>query len=544
RRGRSPQEKHMKFYVTTPIYYVNDRPHVGHYYTTMVADVLARYHRLRGDETFLLTGTDEHSLNVDRKAKAEGVPTRDFVDRMAAQWQLTWSQLGISNDDFIRTTEPRHRAGVEDLVRRVREAGDIFESTYEGPYCVSCERFYLEKDLVDGRCPLHPSQEIQHLKERNHFFRLSAFADRLRQHIEEHPDFVQPDERRNEVLATINGGLEDFSMSRQSLEWGIPFPDDPEQVVYVWFDALTNYMTAVGYGTDEAQFRHLWPADLHLIGKDIIRFHAIYWPAMLMSAGLPLPKTVFAHGFLYFKGRKLSKSEGVMLSPFDLAAALMPAAAVAAGAEPTPAALDAVRFVLLRHVPFGRDGDVTYEALVDRYNADLANDLGNLASRVLKMLKQYTAGVVPEPGVGVVGPHAELRELADGIAERVDAALLALDFARALDETWRLVSRANRYVEESKPWELRKDEARAAELDTVLYNLTETLRLLTYLMAPYLPWASEALALQLRIPPPATVGGEGQPLAEVLRWGGLKAGHQTVVGDVLFPRLDRVTSEG
>jgi methionyl-tRNA synthetase len=528
----------MKFYVTTPIYYVNDRPHMGHYYTTMVADVVARYHRMRGDDTFFLTGTDEHSLNVDRKARAEGVPTRQFVDTMAAQWQEAWQSLGISYDDFIRTTEARHRAGVEELVRRVRDAGDIFESTYEGPYCVSCERFYLEKDLVDGRCPLHPSQEIQHLKERNHFFRLSAFADRLRAHIEAHPGFVQPEERRNEVLATINGGLEDLSISRQSIEWGIPYPDDPEQVVYVWFDALTNYMTAAGFGTDQARFEHYWPADVHLIGKDIIRFHAIYWPAMLMSAGLPLPKTVFAHGFLYFKGRKLSKSEGVMLSAFDLAAALTPA-----GGEPSPTALDAARFVLLRHVPFGRDGDVTYEALVDRYNADLANDFGNLASRSLKMLRQYTEGVVPGPGEAPSGIHAELRDITDGLAGRVDAAMLAYDFGGALEEVWKLVSRANRYVEESKPWELRKEPSRAAELATVLYNLAESLRLLTYLLAPFLPFSTDALAAQLKVPSPLTVGREGSSLEETLRWGGISAGHRTEVGDVLFPRLDRVVTE-
>ncbi|MDQ6747224.1 MAG: methionine--tRNA ligase [Candidatus Dormibacteraeota bacterium] len=531
----------MKYYVTTPIYYVNDRPHMGHYYTTMVADVLARYHRLRGDDTFFLTGTDEHSVNVDRKARAEGIPTRDFVDRMAAQWQQAWKSLDISYDGFIRTTDERHRAGVEDLVRRVREAGDVFESTYEGPYCVSCERFYLDKDLVDGRCPLHPSQDIQHLEERNYFFRLSAYADRLRQHIEEHPEFVQPEERRNEVLATIKSGLEDFSMSRQSVEWGIPFPDDPEQVVYVWFDALTNYMTAVGFGSDPQTFERYWPADVHLIGKDIIRFHAIYWPAMLMSAKLPLPRTVFAHGFLYFKGRKLSKSEGVMLSAFDLASALMPAAVDVA--EPTPAALDAARFVLLRHVPFGRDGDVTYEALVDRYNADLANDFGNLVSRVLKMLKQYTGGVVPRPQPDPAGIHAELAGVAEGLAGRVDAALLAYDFGGALDDIWRLVTRANRYVEESKPWELRKDAARAAELDTVLFNLAESLRLLTYLLAPFLPHSTDVLARQLRVPLPSTVGPQGESLEQVLRWGGLQEGHQTEVGPVLFPRLDRIAVE-
>jgi len=451
-----------KFYVTTPIYYVNDRPHMGHYYTTMVADVLARYHRMRGDDTFFLTGTDEHSVNVDRKARAEGVGTREFVDRMAGQWRETWQRLGISNDDFIRTTEARHRAGVEELVRRVRESGDIFESTYEGPYCVSCERFYLDKDLVEGRCPLHPSREVEVVSERNYFFRLSAFADRLRGHIEAHPEFVQPEERRNEVLATINGGLEDFSISRQSVAWGIPFPGDPEQVVYVWFDALTNYMAAVGFGTDTARYDHYWPADVHLIGKDIIRFHAIYWPAMLMAAQLPLPKTVFAHGFLYFKGRKLSKSEGVMLSPFDLARALMPAVA-GDDPEPSPAALDAARFVLLRHVPFGRDGDVTYEALVDRYNADLANDFGNLASRTLKMLRQYTNGVVPAPSDELSGIHADLRDLSAGLGDRVDAALSRFDFAEALETAWLVVSRANRYVEEARPWELRKDQSRPVQ---------------------------------------------------------------------------------
>jgi methionyl-tRNA synthetase len=523
-----------KYYLTTPIYYVNDRPHIGHYYTTVAADVLARYHRLRGDDTFFLTGTDEHSLNVDRKAREEGVTTREFVDKMAPQWQETWAKLDISNDDFIRTTEERHKAGVLELVRRVRDAGDIFEGTYEGPYCVSCERFYLEKDLVDGRCPLHPSREIERVEERNFFFRLSAFGPRLREHIKAHPEFVQPEERRNEVLATIESGLEDFSISRESVKWGIPFPDDPTQVIYVWFDALTNYLTAVGYGTDEERFRHYWPANVHLIGKDILRFHAIYWPAMLLSAGLPLPKTVFAHGFLYFKGRKLSKSEGVMLSPFDLAAQLTPGSD-----EPSASGRDAARYLLLRHVPFGRDGDITYEALVDRYNADLANDFGNLASRTLKILKQYTDGVVPQPPAEVEARTEALHALVAEATTAFHAAMDDLDFSGALEQVWRLVGRANGYIEESRPWDLRKDPSREIALNLVLYNAAEMLRILTYLVSPFLPGAADELAKQLRVPRPMSVHKDGYTLDDVLSWGGLAAGHMTEVGPVLFPRLDK-----
>jgi len=516
-----------RFYVTTPIYYINDRPHIGHAYTTLVADVLARYHRLRGDQTLFLTGTDEHSLNVARKAQEEGLDPQAFCDRMAALWRRTWADLGVSHDDFIRTTEPRHIRGVEQLVRRVQEAGDIYAGVFEGPYCISCERFYVERDLIDGRCPLHPSQPIQRLEEKNYFFRLSAYADRLRRHVEAHPEFVQPEERRNEVLAVIDQGLVDFSVSRESVHWGIPFPGDPRQVVYVWFDALANYLTAVGYGTDDAAFQRTWPAEVHLVGKDILRFHAIYWPAMLMSARLPLPKTVFAHGFLYFKGRKFSKSEGVILSPYELAAHFSPGQALTDHALP-PHTLDAMRYVLLRQVPFGEDGDFTYEGVSERYNADLANDLGNLVHRSVHMLQLYADGRVPAHRGGA-GAEAALRDAFARTGAEVGSAMERFDFLAALQATWAAINRANKYIEEAAPWTLKK-QGDTERLGAVLYHLLEAIRVTAVLVAPFLPHASRRIREQFEI--------RAAPTWSETQWGQLAEGTRVSPAEALFPRLE------
>jgi methionyl-tRNA synthetase len=516
------------YYITTPIYYVNDRPHIGHAYTTIAADVLARFHRLRGDQTFFLTGVDEHSLNVLRAARREGIAPQDFCDRMAPIWQRTWADLDITHDDFIRTSEPRHQRSVVQLIGRVRQAGDIYEGVYEGLYCVSCEHFYLERDLVDGRCPFHPSQPLERIEEKNQFFRLSAYGDRLREHLLAHPGFVQPEARRNEVLALIDRGLADFSISRQSVEWGIPFPDAPGQVVYVWFDALANYLTAVGYASDDARFRRQWPADLHLIGQDIVRFHALYWPAMLMSAELPLPRTVFAHGFLKFQGRRFSKSEGVILSPYDLAGRFGPSAA--GGASDTgilPHALDALRYVLLRQVPFGEDGEFSDQGVTERYNADLANDLGNLVHRSIHMLQLYCDGRIPAHKGGT-DLEASLRDAFAAACQAVPPALERLDYSAALLAIWAAINRANRYIEEAAPWRLKRDGS-SERLEAVLYHLLEAIRVTAVLVAPFLPYASRRMREQL--------GLHDAPTWTETAWGRLAEGSRVEPSEPLFPRL-------
>ncbi|MDA8216956.1 MAG: methionine--tRNA ligase, partial [Dehalococcoidales bacterium] len=352
-----------KFYLTTAIIYVNALPHVGHALEMIATDALARYKRLTGYDVFFLTGTDENSLNAERRARELGIPPQAYVDQMAATIQSVWQKLNISNDDFVRTTEERHRQTCQNFFEKVRQNGDIYKSTYEGWYCVSCEAFRAEDELVDGCCPIHTGQKAEWISEQNYFFRLSAYQDRLLKHIEEHPEFIEPEIRRNEIVNFIKSGLQDFSVSRASMRWGIPVPGDPQQVIYVWFDALLNYLTGVGYADNPEMFAHYWPANLHVVGKDITRFHAIYWPAMLMAGGVPLPKQVFGHGFVYQKGERMSKSRGNVVDPAGIADEF--------GADP-------LRYYLLREVPFDRDGDFAWPTFVQRYNADLGNDLGNL----------------------------------------------------------------------------------------------------------------------------------------------------------------------
>jgi methionyl-tRNA synthetase len=506
------------FYITTPIYYPNDVPHIGHGYTSVAADFLARYHRLRGEEVLFLTGTDEHGLNIQRRAEAAGIDPQAWVDEMAPRWKEVWAGLDIAYDDYIRTTEPRHEKAVQRLLTAVHENGrdDIYLGTYEGLYCVSCEAYYTEDELVDGMCPIH-GRPVERMVEENYFFRLSAYADRLLEHYETHPKAVQPETRRNEVLSLIRGGLQDFSISRTNFRWGIPLPWDPNHVCYVWFDALTNYITAAGYGTDEERFARVWPADVHLIGKDILRFHAVYWPAMLMAGGVEPPDQVWAHGYLTVGGQKMSKTNATGIHPFELTEHF---------------GVDSYRYYFMREIQFGQDGSFSWESMVDRHNADLANGLGNLASRILAMLGSSFDGVVPEPGAE--GVEDDLPALIADVARRYDEHMSELALSQALAAVWEVVGRANGYLVERQPWNVAKDEARRGELAAILYASAETLRILAILIGPIMPAAAQRLWEQLGIEQPL----EAQRLPSAAAWAGLPPGTKTAKGDALFPRLD------
>jgi methionyl-tRNA synthetase len=506
------------FYITTPIYYPNDVPHIGHAYTSVAADFIARYHRLRGDEVFHLTGTDEHGLKLQRAAEEAKMEPQAWVDQMEPRWKEVWARLRIAYDDYIRTTEPRHHEAVQRLLSAVHDNGrdDIYLGTYQGLYCVSCEAYYTEDELVDGNCPIH-GRPVERVSEENYFFRLSAYADRLLEHYEESPSAVEPETRRNEVLSLIRGGLQDFSISRTNFRWGIPLPWDPSHVCYVWFDALTNYVTAAGYGTDPARFGRVWPADIHLIGKDILRFHAVYWPAMLMAGGVEPPLQVWAHGFLTVGGQKMSKTNATGIHPFELIDHF---------------GVDSYRYYFMREIQFGQDGSFSWESMVDRHNADLANGLGNLASRVLAMLGSYFDGALPEPGGN--GEEDDLPKVVDDAVRRYDEHMLALALGQALGAAWDVVTRANQYLVEKEPWKLARNEGRRGELGGVLYAAAETLRILAVLISPIMPDAAAELWSQLGSAEPL----EAQRLPEAARWGGLAPGTITSKGEALFPRLE------
>jgi len=506
-----------KFYVTTAIVYPNAAPHLGFIYELVGTDTLARYHRLAGDDTFFLTGTDEHSQNVRRRAEEEGIPTTEFASRMAQLYRDVEARFGISYDRFIRTEDPDHVRGVQAFISKLQARGDIYKGTYEGWYCVSCEAFKGEADLKDGYCLIHPTLKAQWLKEENYFFKLSGYQDRLQQHIDKHPDFVQPESRRNEVLGWLKTGLQDFSISRSTIKWGIPFPGDDKHVVYVWGDALVNYVTGVGYGNDEAKFKHWWPADLHVIGKDITRFHCLYWPAMLMSAGLAVPKRVYAHGFLTVRGEKMSKSVGNYIDPFE--------AVDRFGAE-------AVRYLLLRELPFDRDGDISWETMTDRFNADLANDLGNFVYRTLSMLQRYFDGKVPAPDGDATALDKQLRTAFERAVRGQDKHMKTLAFTGALDLIWDAINRGNKYIEESAPWVLAKQSDQRKRLQTVLYNLVEAIRLTAYLVSPFLPETAVKIAAQVK-------ADLNTPWATARDWGRLAPRTQTSLAGVLFPRIEK-----
>jgi methionyl-tRNA synthetase len=506
------------FFVTTPIYYPNAEPHIGNGYTTVATDFVARYHRLRGEKVFFLTGTDEHSQGVLRKAEEAGVDPKAFVDRMEPKWREVWDLLDISHDDYIRTTEARHAAAVQKLLTAVHENGrdDIYLGTYEGLYCVSCEAYYTEDELVDGMCPIH-GRPVEAMSEENYFFRLSAYQDRLLDHYAARPEAVEPESRRNEVLSLIRGGLRDFSISRTSSRWGVPIPWDPKHVCYVWFDALTNYITAAGYADDPERFERTWPADIHFVGKDILRFHAIYWPAMLMAGGVEPPRQVWAHGFLTVGGQKMSKTRATGIHPKILVDAF---------------GLDAYRYYFLREIQFGQDGSFSWESMAERYNADLANGLGNLASRVLAMIDSYFGGEIPVPAVEEAA--GELPKVADDAAARYDRLVEEVALSPALAAVWEIVTAANQYLVERAPWALAKDEARREELGSVLYASAEVLRILAVLIAPVMPGAAARLWEQLGMAEPL----EAQRLPGAATWGGLKPADRVRRGEALFPRVE------
>ncbi|TMK93485.1 MAG: methionine--tRNA ligase [Actinobacteria bacterium] len=507
------------FYITTPIYYPNDVPHIGHAYNAVATDFIARYHRLRGEEVFHLTGTDEHGLKLQRAAEAAGMTPQEWVDAMEPKWREVWARLDIAYDVYIRTTEPRHEEAVRKILLAVYENGrdDIYLGHYEGLYCVSCELYYDEADLLPGElCPIHEIP-VEFLREDNYFFRLSAYTDRLLEHYERNPSAVEPETRRNEVLSMIRGGLQDFSISRTTFAWGVRLPWDETHINYVWFDALTNYITAAGYAEDPDRFVRVWPANIHSIGKDILRQHAVYWPAMLMAADVEPPMQVWAHGFLTVGGKKMSKTNATGIHPFELIDRF---------------GVDSYRWFFMREVQYGQDGSFSYEAMVDRHNADLANGLGNLASRVLAMLGTNYDGVVPEPTEG--GWEADLPDVIVQAVERYDEHLSAVRLTAGLAAIWDIVSRANRYLVEKEPWQLAKDPARGDELAGVLYASAETLRILAILIQPIMPGAAQRLWDQLGL------GGavENRRIPTDVAWGGLKPGTVTGKGEALFPRVE------
>ena len=495
-----------RFYITTPIYYVNDAPHIGHAYTTVIADALARWHRLIGDDVFFLTGTDEHGLKVQRAAEAHGVSPKEWADQTVVRFQDAWKLLDISNDDFIRTTEPRHYKAVEQLLQACSDNGDIELGVYEGLYCVSCEAYYTEAELVDGNCPIH-GRPVEHVTEENYFFKLSRYTQPLLDWYEQHPDFVVPETKRNEALGFIRSGLQDFSISRTSLNWGIPLPWDRRHVNYVWFDALTNYITAAGYGSDPERFATWWPGT-HLIGKDILRFHTVYWPAMLLSAGLAPPAHVYVHGFLLIGGEKMSKTKLNQIAPTDLVADF---------------GVDGARYYLLADLTFGADGDVSYEGMVARYNADLANNLGNLLARVATVVGRKCDGVGPAPR-----PDSPLAEAAAEAVAGATAGWAAVQPSDALAATWRLVRATNAYLETNEPWKAEPGPA----VDAVMGDALEALRIAAILASPAVPLAAQVIWDRIGLPGRV----EDQRLPAAGEWGGYPGGVPVVKGDALFPR--------
>jgi methionyl-tRNA synthetase len=521
------------FYVTTPIYYVNDAPHIGHAYTTVAGDVLTRWHRQRGEHVWFLTGTDEHGEKVLRSAEANSMAPQDWCDRLVeSAWKPVLQTIDVANDDFIRTTEERHTRRVQAFIQGLYDAGEIYEDLYEGPYCVHCEEFKLPGELLDGEgeyagqrvCAIH-GRPVEQLSERNWFFPLSKYAERLLAHYEEHPEAVEPASARNEVLSFIRQGLQDLSISRSSFDWGIPVPWDRDQVVYVWFDALLNYATAVGLGDTEGpgaeKFAGTFPADVHLVGKDILRFHAVIWPAMLMAAGQPLPRKVFAHGWLLVGGEKMSKSKLTGIAPSTVVDHF---------------GSDAFRYYFLRAIQFGSDGSFSWEDMAARYNSELANGFGNLASRVAAMVVRYCDGVLC--GEGTPGPAEVVVHAAAAQAARLaDERVAALDFSGGINAVWELVDVLNGYLTDQAPWRLAKAETDRARLETVLYTAAEGLRVLAVLLNPVMPKASAALWDSLGAE--AALGELGaQSLADAGRWGQLTPGLAVTKGAVLFPRLE------
>lgn len=513
-----------RFYITTPIYYVNAEPHVGHAYTTIVADVMSRFHRLMGYRTHFLTGTDEHGDKIVQAARAAGMDPKSYADRISGLFRDTWAKLNISNDDFIRTTEPRHVRTVQHILQKVFDKGDIYFSNYKGLYCVGCERFYTERELVDGKCPDHDKKPVER-EEANYFFKMSRYQDRLISHIHSNPDFIRPERYRNEVLSFLREPLEDLCISRpiERLSWGIPLPFDERYVTYVWFDALINYISAPGY-PDGAMFQEFWPVSQHLIAKDILKPHGIYWPTMLCAIGIPPFRHLNVHGYWKTDQGKMSKSRGTVVRPLDLVPVY---------------GLDAFRYFLLREMVFGLDAGFNEEALVQRLNADLANDLGNLFSRTLAMTARYFGGKVPPFGSEPDEDDRVLLAQRDQTSADFREEVPRLAFHKALISIWSLINAANKYIDQVSPWQLFKDPGKSARLQTVMRTLLETNRLLAVFLSPFLPGTAEKMLRRLGVAKAA----QDLKFEEDARWGILEEGAAVEKGEALFPRVEAVPKE-
>lgn len=502
------------YYITTPIYYPSDKLHIGHAYCTTIADTLARFHRAKGEDVFFLTGSDEHGLKIQRKAQEKGITPIEYVDAIIANFKQLWNELNISNNDFIRTSEERHHKVVQDVLTKIFEQGDIYKKNYEGLYCVPCESYWLERQLVDGKCP-DCGRPVEKMQEESYFFKLSKYQDWWLQFIEENPNFIQPASRRNEMINFVKQGLEDLCITRTTFDWGIPVPFDKKHVVYVWFDALLNYLTGIKYGTDDAMFNKFWPASLHLVGKEIVRFHTIIWPIMLKAMGVELPQKVYGHGWLVIDGDKMSKSKGNVIDPLALIDEF--------GA-------DAIRYFLLREIVFGNDGNFSRDALITRINSDLANDLGNLLHRTVSMIEKYHGGVVTNAGVSEAVDE-DLQALVKTTVANFEKDMDAMEINSAIKGVWALISRANKYIDETAPWILAKDEAKAARLQTVMYNLAETLRVVAILVAPFIPSTSPKIYTQLGLEVPAEF------LLTDAEFGKMQS-TKVQKGEPLYPRIE------